>query len=80
MSYYSTNNDEKGIQSGIHNIFVNGEIIRGIPSKLCYVMTKSERTNFENEPAGTIVATYGLANMWQLKPDKTWAVICEEED
>lgn len=66
---------EKSIQIGMHDAIVDGMIIRDIPSKLAFVSSSNELDYYSDLPPGSIVATYGFTSMWQLKPDKTWAVI-----
>lgn len=80
--FYGTNNPEKAIQIGMHDAVLSGvnpKILRGVPSKFAYVNSKAQRVLFENDPPGTIVATYGLDNIWQLTPGGNWVAIIEAE-
>ena len=80
MDNEMTNDQNKRLQWGMHDAVVGSIVLHDIPSKTVYVSNKGELVLFADQPAGTIAATYGFANMWQKKPDGTWATIIEESD
>lgn len=66
-------NTPKVITLDTHCAIIDGDVVHDIPTRLVFVQSESELANFtDKEPAGTMAAKYGFANMWQLKPDKTW--------
>lgn len=70
-----SNNSIKELNWGMHDAVVNGELHRDIPTRLIFVTNTTERDALENIAAGTFVAAYGLANIWQRKGDGSWATI-----
>lgn len=70
-----SNNSIKALQWGMHDAVVNGALQRDIPTRLIFVANSTERDALENIAAGTFVAAYGLANIWQRKGDGTWVTI-----
>ena len=70
-----SNNGIKELNWGMHDAVVNGELQRDIPTRLVFVASSTERDALPTVAAGTIVATYGCANVWQKKGDGTWATI-----
>lgn len=68
-----SNNRLKSLNWGMHDAIINGEIVRDIPSKMIYVSSQDELSNFSDALPGTIAAQYGFGSMWQMKPDGTWA-------
>lgn len=67
--------ERTSIKLGVHDIIMNNEILRNIPSKMGYVTSQAELANYVNEDPGYMAIQYGLKHMWQLKPDKTWEPI-----
>lgn len=68
-----SNNALKGLQWGMHDAIVNGEVVRDIPSKMVFVTNQSQLSQFTQiEPVGTIAATYGCGSMWQLNASRQW--------
>lgn len=66
----------KVITSGLHDAILDGEITRDIQTRMVFVNSESELAQFtDQEPAGTVAATYGFGSMWQLTPAGTWAEI-----
>ena len=70
-----SNNSLKGLEWGMHDAVVNGELVRDIPTRMIFVANSTERDALTNVAAGTFVATYGLEHIWQRKGDGTWATI-----
>lgn len=69
------NNMLKQLQWGMHDAIIDGEIVHDIPSKVVYVSSQSELSNFADALPGTIAIQYGLVNIWQLKPNGSWAAL-----
>lgn len=68
-----SHNYPKILNLGMHDAMINGDIVHDIQSRVVFVTSSDELANFTTvEPVGTIAIQYGLANMWQLKPDRTW--------
>lgn len=70
-----SNNSIKGLEWGMHDAVVNGELVRDIPTRLIFVADSTERDLLPDIFSGTFVATYGLSHVWQRKGDGTWATI-----
>ena len=70
-----SNNRIKSLNWGMHDAIIDGQIVRDIPSRMIYVNAQSELVNFSDALPGTMAATYGFSQMWQMKPDGTWATI-----
>lgn len=60
---------------GTHDALVNGELHRGIPTRLIFVNNQTERDALPNIDAGTFVAVYGLTNIWQKDGEDSWKTI-----
>lgn len=70
------NNALKGLQWGMHDAIISGEIVRDIPSKMVFVTSQSQLSQFtQNVPVGTIAATYGFGSMWQLNASRQWVTM-----
>lgn len=68
-----SNNTLKGLQWGMHDAIINGDIVHDIPSTMIYVKNQTERDAFTQiSPVGTICAVYGFGTMWQLNSDREW--------
>ena len=68
-----SNNALKGLQWGMHDAVINGEVVKDIPSKMVFVTNQSQLSQFTNiEPVGTIAATYGGGSLWQLNASRQW--------
>lgn len=72
-----SNNSIKGLEWGMHDAVVDGELVRDIPTRMIFVTNSTERDALENLAAGTFVAVYGLGTIWQRKADGTWATVKE---
>ena len=70
-----SNNRIKSLNWGMHDAIIDGQIVRDIPSRMIFVTAQSELSNFADAFPGTMAATYGFGQMWQMKPDGTWATI-----
>lgn len=71
-----SNNALKGLQWGMHDAVIDGDIVSDIPSKMVYVSSQSQLSRFTNVvPVGTIAATYGFGSMWQLNASKQWVSV-----
>lgn len=70
-----SNNRIKSLNWGMHDAIIDGQIVRDIPSRMIFVNAQSELVNFADALPGTMAATYGFGQMWQMKPDGTWATI-----
>ena len=58
---------------GTHSIIKNGEVIKDVSSKLVYCNSQNDLEAHTSEfPAGTIAATYGFGDMWQLDDSGVW--------
>ncbi len=69
----TANNDVEYSKYGTYDAVVGDKLVKNVYFKTILVSNQTERDALENLIPGTIVATYGFANVWQLKPDGTWA-------
>ena len=68
-----SNNALKGLQWGMHDAVIDGDVVQDIPSKMVFVANQSQLSRFTNtHPVGTIAATYGFGSMWQLNASRQW--------
>ena len=62
-------------QAGTHSIIDDGEVVTHVPDRTVYVSSSNDLEALTDLPVGTIAIKYGFANVWQKKPDGTWASV-----
>lgn len=67
-----SNNILKALTGGMHSAIVDGVIVHDIRTEIVFVTQESELDNFDDMPAGTFAATYGLGAWWQKDASGEW--------
>ena len=71
-----SNNALKSLYWGMHDAYINGEVVRDIPTKMVFVTNQSQLSKFTQiEEVGTFAATYGLSSVWQLNASRQWVSV-----
>jgi hypothetical protein len=71
-----SNLDYSGLKkAGTHAILEDGNVVTHVENNTVYVSSSNDLEALTDFPAGTIAIKYGFANVWQKKPDGTWASV-----
>lgn len=69
-------NTNKNLSTGMHTAIIGNTMVRDIQDEIAFAVNETERDKYADKlPIGSFVALYGMAHMWQLKPDRTWATV-----
>lgn len=60
---------------GTYDAVVDGELKTNCKSRIVFVGSEADLANLPEYEPGTVAATYGLANVWQLNASGTWVEV-----
>ena len=76
MENKTVSQDLRKILTGsMHDAIIGGKVVKDIPSKLVYVNSQSELSNYSDYPVGTIAAVIGFGSVWQKNVSGEWVSI-----